>query len=282
MSYRQVFRKSQLAEWGFRLSIFSAHLVVFTVLLHRFAGQATAVSLNLLQIGFLVAFIGLIISLTAAVQIWNQLMSGFAKAVIGIVLCFLVLVWPISQLPLYFVSPKIYDVSTDRRSAPNFQALLERRHFGSNPVGFVPHDEFDESLTTLWINKSGQDSFDMVRQLVLKRKWEIVAVTPPTASSNEGVIEAVATSPILAFPYDIVLRIRSKGEQSVLDMRSASRYGSFDLGRNQQRVLKFWQELREKNPEIEPLGPGAPRFRTLAPPKPIRETVPKRPSKKRR
>ena len=282
MSTRQVFRDSRMAVWGFRLSVIAAHLVVFTVLLHRYAGQATAVSLNLLQIGFLVAFAGLIVSLIAAVQIWNQLLGGFAKAVVGVVLSFLVLAWPLSQLPLYLVSPQIYDVSTDVTAPPPFQALVARRHFGSNPTAFVTDTPPDEALTSLWINKSGQDSFDMVRQLVLKRKWEIVAVKPPTATEDEGIIEAVDRSLVLAAPYDIVLRIQSRGEQSVLDMRSASRYGSFDLGHNKKRILNFWQELRSKNPGIQPIGKGQARFRKLAPKKPKAPVTSKRTSKKSR
>ena len=264
MSTRHVFRDSRMAVWGFRLSVIAAHLVVFTVLLHRFAGQATAVSLNLLQIGFFVAFVGLVVSLIAAVQIWNQLLGGFAKAVFGGVLSFLVLAWPLSQLPLYLMSPYIYDVSTDVTSPPPFQVLASKRQFGSNPIEFVARADFDDGVTSLWVNKSGQDSFDMLRQLVLKRKWEIVALKPPTATDDEGVIEAVDQSLVLAAPYDIVLRIQSKGEQSVLDMRSASRYGSFDLGHNQARILSLWQELRDKNPEIQPLGTGQPRFRPLS------------------
>ena len=125
MNKQQSFRKSRLAEWGFKLSVFSAHVVVFTVLLHRYAGQSTAVSLNLLQIGFIGAFFAFILSVIAILQIWNKLLSGFGKSVAGAVISLLVLLWPLSQLPVYFVTPQIYDVSTSLDFPPEFKALTK-------------------------------------------------------------------------------------------------------------------------------------------------------------
>ncbi len=259
MSNRSSFRKSKLADWGFRLSVVSAHIVVFTVIFHRFAGQSTAVALNLLQIGFVGAFVALIISLIGAVQIWNRLLSGFGKAVFGVFLSLLVLAWPLSQLPRYLISPPIYDVSTDLTSPPPFQDLVAKREFGSNSTDFVKQATFAEDVRPLRIKKSGQDAFDLVRQLVLKRKWELVAIKPLDKNTNVGYIEAVDYSYILAVPDDIVLRIKAKGKETILDMRSASRYGSFDLGRNQQRIQNFFNDLITQNTDIDLVGkPSSP------------------------
>lgn len=263
MTYRQSFRKSRLAEWGFRLSVVSAHLIVFTVLLHRYASQSTAVSLNLLQIGFIGAFAALIISLIASVQIWNKLLSGFGKSVAGVCISLLVLAWPIYQLPLYFTTSQINDVSTDLRTPPQFRALLQFRAFGSNASNFVERLAFAEDVRPLRILKSGQDSFDLVRQLVLKRKWKLVSVRPPGSGEADGFIEAVDLSPILAAPDDIVIRIKSRANQSILDMRSQSRYGSFDLGRNERRIQSFLTDLINQNSDIARVGEGETLF--LAP-----------------
>ena len=261
MKHRQSFRKSRLAEWGFRLSIIAAHLVVFTVLLHRFAGQSTAVSLNLLQIGFVAGFTSLILSLIATVQIWNQLLSGFGKAVTGVVISALVLAWPLIHLPLYLISEHHFDISTDVKRAPAFQELVKKRSFGANPVTFTKHGSFDQDITPLRINKPGQDSFDLARQLVLKRGWEVVSIKPPATNRGVGLIEAIDYSPIIAAADDIVIRVEQQGGQSVLDMRSASRYGSFDLGRNEDRILAFLNDITTQNAGIERIKPGEPRFR---------------------
>jgi len=257
MTYRQSFRKSKLAVWGFRLSVISAHLIVFTLLLHRFGGQSTAVALNVLQIGFITAFVAFIISVIASVHIWDQLLHGFGKAVAGIIISLFVLAWPLSQLPRYLTTPQQYDVSTDLKSPPPFQALLKYRSFGSNPTAFVQKEPFADDIQPLRIKKSGQDAFDLVRQLVLKRKWEVVSIKPPEGGSDLGMIEAVDRSFILGAADDIVLRIRSGGSSvSVLDIRSASRFCSFDLGRNEERIQAFLSDFISQNSNVERVQAG--------------------------
>jgi len=279
MTYRQSFRKSKLAIWGFRLSVISAHLVVFTLLLHRFGGQSTAVAHNVLQIGFIAAFVAFIISVIASVQIWDQLLHGFGKAVAGIIISLFVLAWPLSQIPRYLTTPKQYDVSTDLKSPPVFQDLLKYRTFGSNPTNFVKREGFAPDIQTLRIKKSGQDAFDLVRQLVLKRKWKIVSIQPPEGDAGVGKIEAVDRSIVLGAPDDIVLRIRSGGTHvSVLDIRSASRFGSFDLGRNQERIHAFLDDFISQNSNVERVESGENPF--FSPDKDARKSVGKQTAKK--
>ncbi len=260
MKHRQTFRKSRLAEWGFKLSVFSAHIIVFTVLLHRYAGQSTAVSLNLLQIGFIGGFFAFILSVMAVFQIWNKLLSGFGKSVVGVVISLLVLIWPLSLLPVYFVTPQIYDVSTSLVSPPEFKALTKFREFGSNPVNFIEREPFDQDVVSVRILSPGQDAFDLARQLVLKRKWEVISLKPAGKNSSDATIEAVDRSVILAAPDDIVIRIRSKGGQSILDMRSAARYGSYDLGRNQKRIQDFLDDYINQSDKAKRVEEGEPLF----------------------
>lgn len=260
MTYRQTFRKSRLAEWGFKLSIFSAHIIVFTVVLHRYAGQSTAVALNLLQIGFVGAFIALILSIVAAFQIWNKLLSGFGKSVAGALISLLVLIWPTMMLPVYFVTPQLYDVTTNLKLPPEFKVLKKFREFGSNPTNFIEREAFASDVLSVRILTPGQDTFDLVRQLVLKRKWELISVKPPGKKSGLATIEAVDRSLVLAAPDDIVIRIQSKGAQSVLDMRSAARYGSYDLGRNQKRIQQFLEDVINQSANATRIKPGEPLY----------------------
>ena len=60
---------------------------------------------------------------------------------------------------------------------------------------------------------------------------------------NVSYIEFVATSMIMAFPSDIVIRIIGEEEGSLVDMRSSSRWGPHDLGSNAARITKFLGEL---------------------------------------
>jgi hypothetical protein len=65
---------------------------------------------------------------------------------------------------------------------------------------------------------------------------------------------------VLAVPDDIVIRIMSRGGQSILDMRSQSRYGTYDLGRNQRRILAFLDDLISQNIGVERVKADEPLF----------------------
>ena len=57
----------------------------------------------------------------------------------------------------------------------------------------------------------------------------------------QGLIEAVDTTAIMAFKDDIVIRLRSDGEGTVIDLRSVSRVGVGDIGANAKRIKGFMQ-----------------------------------------
>ena len=55
-------------------------------------------------------------------------------------------------------------------------------------------------------------------------------------SVRDGIIEAVARTPILGFRDDVVVRVRATTDGARIDVRSASRYGRHDFGTNAARV----------------------------------------------
>jgi uncharacterized protein (DUF1499 family) len=64
------------------------------------------------------------------------------------------------------------------------------------------------------------------------------------ADAAEGRIEATATTPLLRFKDDVVIRIVAAGSGSRLDIRSMSRLGRSDLGTNARRIRAFIQKLQ--------------------------------------
>lgn len=64
-----------------------------------------------------------------------------------------------------------------------------------------------------------------------------------TKASEEGVFEASAKTPILGFTDDVVVRVKARGDRSLVDVRSASRIGNHDLGTNARRITAFLKEL---------------------------------------
>ena len=60
---------------------------------------------------------------------------------------------------------------------------------------------------------------------------------------NTGVIEAVDTTAIMAFQDDIVIRVRTNAQGTLLDLRSVSRVGVSDIGANAKRIRAFQQRF---------------------------------------
>ena len=70
--------------------------------------------------------------------------------------------------------------------------------------------------------------------------WEIVAAVP-----NEGRIEATDTTMWFGFKDDIVVRITPINGSSRIDVRSVSRLGQGDLGKNAGRIRAYLRRLQQ-------------------------------------
>ena len=69
--------------------------------------------------------------------------------------------------------------------------------------------------------------------------WQIVAAVP-----NEGRIEATDTTNWFGFEDDIVVRVTPTDGGSRVDVRSVSRVGKGDLGKNAARVRAYLRRLQ--------------------------------------
>ena len=58
-------------------------------------------------------------------------------------------------------------------------------------------------------------------------------------SESLGVVEATDTTFWFGFKDDLVVRVRSEADLSIIDVRSVSRVGQTDLGVNAQRIRAF-------------------------------------------
>ena len=86
-------------------------------------------------------------------------------------------------------------------------------------------------------------TYDAALALVTKRKWYIGDARAPTLGRRDGVIEAVARTPIMGFRDDVVIRLIPLGQGTRIDMRSASRFGNHDLGANASRIRSLLEDI---------------------------------------
>lgn len=81
---------------------------------------------------------------------------------------------------------------------------------------------------------------------VLVRPPPLPAKEPVRQEARDGRISAIAITPVMGFPDDIVIRIRALPDQARVDIRSASRYGRHDFGANAKRIRQFAAALQEQ------------------------------------
>src|SRR5262249_6181702 len=102
------------------------------------------------------------------------------------------------------------------------------------------YSDIEPDLTS----SSAQEAYDAAMKVITKRKWHVVDARPPAATApRDGLIEAIARTPILGFRDDVAIRVRATQEGSRIDIRSASRYGRHDLGTNAARVRALIDDI---------------------------------------
>lgn len=136
--------------------------------------------------------------------------------------------------------PAIHDITTDRDNPPRFVDILPLRKDAANsadyegPVIAAQQQAAYPDIQPVSLRSSGSQVFTQALKAAEAMGWDIVA-----ANATEGRIEATDTTFWFGFKDDIVIRIQSRGDESVVDVRSVSRVGKSDVGTNAQRIRAY-------------------------------------------
>lgn len=239
-----------LATWSRRLVLFSLQLVLLAVVLHRVFTLPTPVALNLFLTGFAGAALAVMLGLGALIIIWRQGCGGALSATTGVLLGLLLLAWPAGVVWFASTLPKLHDVTTDAQSPPRFASLASARPRDANPADYpgVAHArrqlEAYPDIRPVVVSRPAGETFDVIEETLRRLRWDIVASEAPRGRGKPGLIEAVERTLVLGFYDDIVIRIDGDQRETRVDIRSASRYGEHDLGRNAARIRGFFKELQ--------------------------------------
>jgi uncharacterized protein (DUF1499 family) len=153
---------------------------------------------------------------------------------------------PIGMMQIGASVPAIHDITTDTANPPPFVAIAPLRANAPNGVDYKADENVEPTkqaypdIQPLVTDVPPADMFKRAEAVARATGWEIVAVEP-----GEGRIEATDTTLWFGFKDDIVIRIQAEGEGSRLDIRSMSRVGKSDLGKNADRIRKFLAALKE-------------------------------------
>jgi Protein of unknown function (DUF1499) len=241
---------SLLARWASRLGLFFASMLPITFVLHRLLGLPTPVALNITAACFAGAALVLVMAIVSGLDIWVTGRQGAARIVFATTVAVAVLSVPVG---LYLASrkwPVLNDITTDVVSPPPLIGAEKLRKPGSNSVAYpalrfaaVQQSSFPD-IKTLVIPRSSEETFELVLQAIGKLKMRSAYEAPPDEEPGApGVVEIADKTMVFGFTDDVVIRITGDETTSRVDVRSASRYGTSDFGRNAERVRAILKEI---------------------------------------
>jgi Protein of unknown function (DUF1499) len=256
---------SGLATWSRNLAMFSVVAVMVSILIVRFGFLEMKPALATFFGALGCAALSILVGFAAFAAIWQNGSRGMGRILLAFLINALVLAYPAYLAVQYQRLPPLYDITTNPIDPPRFEALARlRTGDGTNPAVYAGLYSAERQriaypdIETVELEAPVDRAYAVALQLVTKRKWLIIDERPPQPPRRIGRIEAVARTPIMGFREDVSIRVTPDGEDSRVDIRSASRYFDADLGSNAARVSKLIEDINNAVDNAKPAAPKKP------------------------
>ncbi len=192
---------------------------------------------------------GLFSGIAALVLLAIQLLFKRNTASIGSALASAVLAVTAIAIPFGMMNtaknvPPIHDISTDLMNPPEFVAIAPLRADATNSVAYAGAEVAEQQraaypdLQTLTYTQSRPELVEAAKQAIENLGWELV-----NTDVDEGIVEATETTAWFGFKDDVIIRVTDNDSERLVDVRSKSRIGQSDLGKNAARIHKLIDEL---------------------------------------
>jgi uncharacterized protein (DUF1499 family) len=248
-----------------RMSAIGLGIVVVGALLAMLSGpmyQAKLIALfpafGVLQAGVIASIVGAGVCLIALIvsisQYKGEAFTRNAQALVGLVVGLVIFYIPFSMSRGGF--PPIHDVTTDIENPPALIAAVPLRQ-ASGATNSPEYDRIVKSprggnefnvpelqakafpdIQPIKMDLPPDQAYAKALETVKKLKWTITADVPA-----EGRIEAWDKTAWFGFIDDVVIRVQPDGTGSRVDIRSVSRIGFGDVGKNAKRIRGFVKNL---------------------------------------
>src|SRR3954463_9872941 len=268
---------SGLATWSRNLAVFAVITVLVSVLIVRFGFLEMKPAMATFFGGLGIAGLSILVGLGAFAAIWQNGSRGMSRILLALLIDGIVLAYPAYLGLQYRKLPPIHDITTDVLDPPRFEALARlRAGEGANSAVYAGLYSAEQQRTaypdieTVELEIPVQRAYELTLQLVNKRKWLVIDERPPQLPRRIGRIEAVARTPIMGFREDVSIRITPDGDDSRVDIRSASRYFDSDLGSNAARVSKLIDDINTAVDNAKP-APKKPQAAPKLPAKTVKK-----------
>ena len=189
--------------------------------------------------GAVLSVMGLFLGIIAYVVCLRKgLRAERSGILIGILLSAVILAQLGVQYSAVTSVPVIHNISTDTIEPPVFNKLIAIREAeGANPLAYdaevlaAQQQAAYPEVKTLVSSQPTKVLFNQA--MIVLQDLGLEIVNEDTAA---GMIEATATTFWFGFKDDVVVRVRSTVNGSIVDVRSVSRVGQSDLGANAKRI----------------------------------------------
>jgi uncharacterized protein (DUF1499 family) len=241
---------SRAAIWAPRVAWFALTVTLIAVALVRFQLVELLPGAAALAAGLFLALEAAGLALFAFVRIWREGRRGVGKAVGGLVLALFILGYPGWYGLKAFTRPQLTDISTDIDDPPAFsrsRAALDAR--GGRVPPDVPRElrilqrQAYPQIAPLTLDLPPDQVYELVRRAARDRGWDVIESARPGGRVGLGRLDAVDRTFLLRLADDVTVRIRPRADGARIDVRSASRIGQHDLGKNAERIQRFLEEV---------------------------------------
>ena len=238
---------SKTAMWAARIAFFALAVAALSIIIVRSQLLEVVPALTTFAAALILAGVAILLAFAAFVVIWRQGYAGLGRALLALFLGIGLLAYPAYLGVRAERLPAIYDISTDTSNPPRFETLARQRPRGRVDYPGAATAALQRTgypdIVPLDLEVPARLAYDAALAVVTKRKWSISDARAPTLARRDGVIEATARTPIMGFRDDVVVRITPMGRGTRVDVRSASRVGTHDLGANASRIRGLLEDI---------------------------------------
>lgn len=205
--------------------------------------------------GFLLLAVGVVLGITVVFlgivgAVYAQAKARFADrndCLIGATLGVVIIGVMLGPFMAASAVPPIHNISTDTQDPPQFAEIAKIRDALTD---VNPHAYDAEALA-----EQQRAAYPSVKPLIsatpraqmverVSAVLESLGMEVVNVDASAGIVEATDTTFWFGFKDDVVVRVRQEGAGSVVDVRSVSRVGQSDLGKNAERILSILGALQ--------------------------------------
>lgn len=149
---------------------------------------------------------------------------------------------PISQMQSAKSVPPIHDISTDLENPPAFVDIVPLRKDAPNPPEYAGEETAEQQreaypkIQPLVFDRPLERVYEAAQKTAENLGWHLVSATQ---EGTQARIEATDTTRWFGFKDDVVVRLQTLEQGTRVDLRSKSRVGKSDVGKNAERIREF-------------------------------------------